>query len=67
MSWDPDEEDSTSIFKVIKDSKNQYQVWSLRKKTPVGWKDEGKQGLKEDCIKYIEEVWTDRPFRRIKK
>ena len=59
MAWD--EEEDTQTYKVIKDSRNQYQILPTSKKNPVGWVDTGKQGLKKDCLEYIEEVWTDRP------
>ena len=61
MAWD--EEDDTT-YKVLKDSKNQYKVWPVKQKNPVGWNAVGKQGLKKDCLKYIEEVWTDRSLKR---
>ena len=25
----------------------------------MGWQDAGKTGLKEDCLSYIKDVWTD--------
>lgn len=29
------------------------------KEIPLGWKDTGKSGLKQECLDYIKEVWTD--------
>ncbi|MBV8223660.1 MAG: MbtH family NRPS accessory protein [Verrucomicrobia bacterium] len=26
---------------------------------PAGWRDVGKQGLKQECLDYTKEVWTD--------
>ncbi len=62
-TWDPDEEDTTTIYKVVIDQKKQYQILPVNKKNPVGWSNVGKTGLKKDCLKYIEEVWTDRTSR----
>ena len=62
MAWD--EEEDTRTFKVLVDRKKRYQIWPIRKQNPVGWVEEGKCGLKKDCLAYIEEVWTDRPLRR---
>jgi len=59
-SWDPDEEDTQTIYKVLIDKKNQYQILPVDKINPLGWKPIGKTGLKKECMKYIEEVWTDR-------
>jgi len=36
--------------------------------TPLGWRDAGKEGPKEECLAYIKEVWTDmRPLSLRKK
>ena len=59
-SWDPDEEDTKTIYKVLIDKKNQYQILPVDKINPLGWKPIGKTGLEKECMKYIEEVWTDR-------
>ena len=35
---------------------------------PLGWKAVGKTGNKQECLDYIEEVWTDmRPLSLRKK
>jgi MbtH protein len=34
-----------------------------RRTVPAGWRDVGKQGGKEECLDYINEVWTEmRPW-----
>jgi MbtH protein len=65
LGWD--EEEDKQAYKVIKDSRNQYKIWSVKKKTPAGWVDTGKQGLKKECLDYIEEVWTDRTKVSLRK
>jgi len=46
----------------------QYSLWSAHTKIPLGWKQEGESGSKEECLQYIKRVWTDmRPINlRIK-
>jgi len=61
MAWD--EEDDTQTFKILIDSNKKYQIWPLNKKNPIGWNKVGKTGSKKECLKYIEEVWTDRTKR----
>ena len=40
----------------------------MDRENPRGWKDVGKQGTKQQCLDYIEEVWTDmRPLSLRKK
>lgn len=57
MSWN-DEEDTT-IYKVVMNHEEQYSIWPAYKDNPLGWKDVGKSGPKAECLEYIKEVWTD--------
>ena len=66
MSFD-DEEDST-LYKVVVNSEEQYSIWPADRAPPLGWRDVGKTGNKAECLRYIEEVWTDmRPLSLRKK
>ncbi len=53
-----DEEDTT-IYKVVVNHEEQYSIWPEERENPLGWFDAGKSGLKADCLEYINEVWTD--------
>jgi len=67
MSYNSDKEDTT-IYKVVMNSEEQYSIWPDYKEVPKGWKHAGKTGLKEECLAYIKEVWTDmRPLSLRKK
>ena len=57
MSWD--EQDDTTIYKVVVNDEEQYSIWAADRDTPPGWRDAGKSGPKDDCLKFIDEVWTD--------
>jgi len=57
MSWD-DEEDTT-IYKVVLNHEEQYSIWPEDRENPPGWRDAGKSGPKDECLAYIETVWTD--------
>ena len=48
-----------TIYKVVVNHEEQYSIWFADRDLPSGWKDAGKEGLKEDCLAYIEQVWTD--------
>jgi MbtH protein len=66
MAYD-DEEDKT-IYKVVLNHEEQYSIWPEDRENPLGWKDAGKSGPKQECLDYIEEVWTDmRPLSLRKK
>ena len=68
MSWhDPDKEDTT-IYRVVVNHEEQYSIWPEYKEIPLGWNDVGVLGLKDHCLAYIKEVWTDmRPLSLRKK
>jgi MbtH protein len=55
-------------YKVVVNHEEQYSIWLADKENPLGWKDVGKSGLKQECLDYIKEVWTDmRPLSLRKK
>ena len=47
------------VWKVVISLEDQYSVWPASKDIPLGWRDGGKEGEKEECLSYIKEVWTD--------
>jgi MbtH protein len=54
-----DEQEDTTIYKVVINHEEQYSIWPADRENPAGWFDVGKSGLKADCLAYIKEVWTD--------
>ncbi|NJO64674.1 MAG: MbtH family protein, partial [Richelia sp. RM2_1_2] len=54
-----DDKEDTTIYKVVVNHKEQYSIWPSERDNPLGWKDAGKNGLKQECLDYIKEVWTD--------
>lgn len=53
-----DVEDST-LYRAVMNHEEQYSIWPEGRKLPAGWRDAGKSGTKAECLKFIEEVWTD--------
>ena len=49
----------TTIYKVVVNHEEQYSIWPADRENPAGWRDGGKQGLKAECLAYVDEVWTD--------
>jgi MbtH protein len=47
------------VYKVVINHEEQYSIWPADRENPLGWRDAGKQGLKQECLDYIKEVWTD--------
>ncbi len=61
-------EETEIVYKVVVNHEEQYSIWPADRENPLGWRDAGKVGPKDECLKYIEEVWTDmRPLSLRKK
>jgi len=66
VTWD--DQDDKTIYKVVINHEEQYSIWPADRENPLGWNDVGKSGTKQECLDYIEEVWTDmRPLSLRKK
>ncbi|MEO8971261.1 MAG: MbtH family protein [Ktedonobacteraceae bacterium] len=62
------EQEYQPIYKVVVNHEEQYSIWPADRDNPPGWRDAGKSGAKEECLAYVEEVWTDmRPLSLRKK
>ena len=63
-----DEQDDLRKYRAVVNHEEQYSIWPEDKQLPPGWQDAGKTGLKQECLSYIKEVWTDmRPLSLRKK
>lgn len=63
-----EEQEDKTLYKVVVNHEEQYSIWPADRENPLGWRDAGKTGLKEECLAYIKEVWTDmRPLSLRKK
>ena len=54
-----DEQEDLTIYKVVVNHEEQYSIWVADRENPVGWSDAGMSGLKDECLSYIKEIWTD--------
>ena len=48
-----------SQYKVVVNHEEQYSIIPLDQDISRGWKEVGTVGSQTECIKFIEEVWTD--------
>jgi MbtH protein len=53
------ENEDTRTYKAVVNHEEQYSIWPVDRENPLGWNDAGKSGTKQECLSYIEEVWTD--------
>ncbi len=54
-----EETNENIIYKVVINHEEQYSIWPADRDNPLGWSDVGKSGTKQECLDYIEEVWSD--------
>lgn len=56
---DRDEKEDKTTYKVVVNHEEQYSIWPSDRDNALGWKDAGKTGVKEECLAWIKEAWTD--------
>ena len=54
-----DEPQDNTVYAVVMNHEEQYSIWPVGRDIPLGWKEVGKRGTKEECLNYIKEVWVD--------
>jgi MbtH protein len=59
--------DENGRFLVLKNDEDQYSLWPIGVEVPAGWTPVGKEGTKEECSAYVDEVWTDMRPRSLRE
>ena len=54
-----EEEDEGRTYTVVVNPEEQYSIWFAERDLPNGWRAVGVTGKKQECLAYIEQVWTD--------
>ena len=54
-------------WRVVINIEDQYSIWPASKEIPLGWREEGKRGPKDECLAHIKEVWVDMRPRSLKE
>lgn len=52
-------EEDDITYNVVLNDEEQYSVWPVHRSIPAGWRAEGTQGTKTECLEHIDRVWTD--------
>lgn len=51
------------LYQVVFNDEQQYSIWPLERDVPAGWQKTDQTGTRQQCLDYIDSVWTDmRPF-----
>jgi MbtH protein len=54
-----DDSDDQTVYRVVMNAEEQYSIWPADRELPAGWRAEGKQGSRSECLEHINVVWTD--------
>ncbi|MEN3356424.1 MAG: hypothetical protein V7637_406 [Mycobacteriales bacterium] len=61
------EMDDNARYEVLRNDEDQYSLWLAGQDVPAGWHRVGKEGSKEECSAYVDEVWTDMRPRSLRE
>jgi uncharacterized protein YbdZ (MbtH family)/predicted MFS family arabinose efflux permease len=61
------EMDDKARYEVLRNDEDQYSLWLAGQEVPAGWHRVGKEGTKEECSAYVDEVWTDMRPRSLRE
>jgi MbtH protein len=51
--------DENDRYEVLRNDEEQYSLWPVGIDVPAGWTRVGKEGTRDECSAYVDEVWTD--------
>jgi MbtH protein len=54
-----DAPEDTRPHRVVVNHEEQYSIWPADRANAPGWSDAGFGGTRQECLEYIERVWTD--------
>ncbi|MFF7990865.1 MbtH family protein [Kitasatospora xanthocidica] len=60
-------DDADTVFQVVTNEQDQYSIWFADRALPAGWAATGATGTKQECLKHIEQVWTDMRPRSVRE
>ncbi|WP_329035314.1 MbtH family protein [Streptomyces sp. NBC_00178] len=52
-------DDESERFVALVNDEGQYSLWPARLDVPGGWRVEGSEGSRQECLDVIEAAWTD--------
>ena len=60
-------EDERGEYVVLCNDEGEYSLWPAFREVPPGWNLTGPRGLRQACLEWIDEHWTDmRPLSLIR-
>ena len=59
--------DDDARYEVLRNDEDQYSLWPVGLEVPAGWQRAGKEGSRDECSAYVDEVWTDMRPRSLRE
>ena len=59
--------DDDARYEVLRNDEDQYSPGLAGHDVPAGWNRVGKEGSKDECVAYVDEVWTDMRPRSLRE
>jgi MbtH protein len=59
--------DEDGRYQVLINDEEQYSLWPAGHDVPAGWRQAGKEGSREECSAWVDEVWTDMRPRSLRE
>jgi MbtH protein len=53
------EDEDPTRYRVVVNDEEQYSIWPSGREIPSGWREDGFEGTKAECLAHVDEVWTD--------
>jgi MbtH protein len=54
-----EDQEDTQPYLVVLNDEEQYSIWAADRDIPAGWRAEGTEGTRAECLAHIGKVWTD--------
>jgi MbtH protein len=48
-----------TVYRVVLNGEEQYSIWWAERELPAGWRAEGTEGTRDECLARITDIWTD--------
>ena len=60
-------ENEACQFDVVVNDEGQYSIWPIDWQMPLGWSSVGMNGLRADCLKFIDAAWIEMRPKTLQK
>ena len=57
----------TERWSVVRNDEEQYSIWAEGSEPPAGWHPVGVTGTEQECLAYVDSVWTDMRPRSLRE